>query len=582
MAASLDPQLPEKRCAIYARKSQEPGLDQYFNSLEAQKELCSAFITSQKHRGWKESGKVYVDVARSGGTLDRPALQELLADVEAGFLDIVVIYKLDRLSRSLLDFVRLMGVLERNKVSFVCVTQNFDTGESLGRLIMNVLLTFAQFERELSGDRIRDKRRAMASRGFWIGSKPPYGYDYVGKRLVPNEAEAKIVRFIFGQYLQLHSIKAVFRACTARGITSKVRVSKEGVLQGGDPIHNATVRTILCNPVYCGDVTHLGKRYPGTHKAILSRKQWNDAEQIRLNTTCERLACAPLDLLPARVFDCFGRRMSLQRKYYPTRCERFYYSYRTAWGAEHQVPRMRSRADSLEELVIAAISTFLANRRDVRSVLLERGYRDLDIVTPACEVASRRVAEIHAEQKAAILEALVARIEVTPDCIKIAVRTRQLVRFLGWDGLVFFQGESCSKVSREATYLLSVPAMVSRMTRKLRLPVMHREPGSKVNANPKLLRLLAQARRAQRLVDFDREKPVEELAAKMERSTGAFMKLLWLNYLAPDIITAIRDGKQPPSLKPRRLLDAHLPSDWALQRKLFGFPEQPLLRTPDH
>jgi len=577
---TVEAAVPVKRCAIYARKSQEPGLQQYLNSLEAQKEICSAYITSQAHRGWVTTEKSYVDSAQSGGTLDRPALQELLADIEAGLLDIVVIYKLDRLSRSLLDFVRLMAVFERNSVSFVCVTQNFDTGDSLGRLIMNVLLTFAQFERELTGDRIRDKRRVLASNGFWIGSKPPFGYDYVDKHLAVNESEARIVRKLYQVYLEQGSIGAVWRHCDSTCVKSKVHVSRAGVVRGGKPIHRATVRSILCNPVYAGYVTHLGSRYKGRHPAIVSERIWDEVQRLRLRTTCERDARAPLDLLPGRVFDCFGRRMQVARKYTATGCKRWYSSYQTAWGDARRVPRMRARVDELEQLVVAALTTFIEERRELRAALLERGHRDVDVATAATEIASRRLTGIHQEQKIAILAALISRIEIGTDSIRIALRVRQLARFLRWDAMTFFEGENCAKMCREATHVINVPAAPARLFRRLRLPIQPETGTMSLHVrNRRLIRLLKRVRTAQALIDNNRAVPVKELAAKMGFSTGHFMKTLQLNYLAPDIIASILDGTQPNQLTARQLIDATLPLDWALQRKMFGFPEQPLLRT---
>lgn len=573
---------PVKRCAIYARKSQEPGFKQYLNSLEAQKEICSAYITSQAHRGWVATEKSYVDSAQSGGTLDRPALQELLADIEAGLLDIVVIYKLDRLSRSLLDFVRLMAVFDRNSVSFVCVTQNFDTGDSLGRLIMNVLLTFAQFERELSGDRIRDKRRILASNGFWIGSKPPFGYDYIDKHLVINADEAKIVRRLYQVYLRDRSIGAVWRYCDAKGIKSKVHVSRAGVVRGGMPIHRATVRSILCNPVYAGYVTHLGSRHKARHPAIVSERIWDEVERLRLQTACERDARAPVDLLPGRVFDCFGRRMQVARKYTVTGCKRWYSSYQTAWGDARRVPRMRARVDELEQLVIAALTRFIEERRELRVALLERGHRDLDVTTAATEVASRRLAGIHEDQKIAILAALISRIEIGTDSVRIVVRIRQLARFLRWDGMTFFEGEKCAKMGREATHVINVPAASGRLVRYLRLPLRAEQTSVAASApNRSLIRLLKRVREAQVLVDQNSGQSVKEIALKMGFTTGHFMKTLQLNYLAPDIIASIRDGTQPRELTARQLIDATLPLDWALQRRVFRFPEQPPLRSTE-
>jgi DNA invertase Pin-like site-specific DNA recombinase len=572
-----------KRCAIYARKSSEHGLEQDFNSLEAQRELCSAYITSQKHRGWIETDKVYVDAAQSGGTLDRPALQALLEDVEAGQVDIVLIYKLDRLSRSLLDFVRLMAVFDRNSASFVCITQNFDTGDSLGRLIMNILLTFAQFERELTGDRIRDKKQAMAAKGIWPGGNPPFGYDYIDKGLQPNRTESASVRFMYRRYLALGSIMAVWRECTAKGIRSKPRVTRDGEMRGDQPIHRATVRSILCNPIYRGDIKNLDNTYPGLHASLVTRAEWDKVARLRLETQSRRSLEAPADLLPSRIFDCFGRRMSMMRKYRDGRCERHNNSDVNAWGRDHQVPRMRARAGEFEKLVLASISAMLADRQQVRTMLLTAGRRSsrLEGIAAGCETASRRLLSNAFDQQVAILAAVIVRVELSTERVNILLRASELERFLQWDGFDFFARERLPKNARETTYLLDVPATAGRLSRRLRLPIGPRDKDSSARPDPKLLLLMRQARHAQRLVETERLQPVASLARRMSRNTGHFMKLIRLNYLAPDIVTAILDGTQPTNLTRRELLDANLPTDWPMQRKLFGFPEQPPLQTSE-
>ena len=583
MSSRQAPSTLPRRCAIYARKSSQHGLEQDFNSLEAQKELCSAYILSQQHRGWTQIDRTYVDAAQSGGSLDRPALQRLLSDIEADLVDIVVIYKLDRLSRSLLDFVRLMAVLDRNSVSFVCITQNFDTGDSLGRLIMNVLLTFAQFERELTGDRIRDKRRVMASNGIWIGSHPPFGYDYVDKQLVPNECEAPAVRWMYERYNRCGSIGAVWRECASRGLLSKVRTSKDGEVTGGQPMHRASLRSILCNPVYMGDVTHLGSRYRGRHKPIVSKQLWEAVQRLRLETTARRNDEAPTDRLPSVIFDCYGRRMAMVRKYRNGGCERHYQSYPTAWGKLHRVPRMRAPAEELEKLTIAAISSMLLDREQMRSILLRGGRREchLEMLSGGCEIASRRVSDASVPQQVAILHALIARLELSRVSLTAVLRVSELERFLTWDGLDFFSVAKPIKHRKERTHLLEVPAIAVRLSRKFRLPIEPRASDWQARPDRKLITLLQQVRRAQQLVDTQRTEPIAELAKRMSRGTGHFMKLLRLNYLAPDIVASILDGTQPDGLTRRELLDANLPMDWSIQRKLFRFPEQPPMQTSE-
>jgi DNA invertase Pin-like site-specific DNA recombinase len=306
----------------------------------AQQAICSSYIASQQHKGWHEIDKVYEDAAQSGGNLERPALQELLADIERGQVDVVVVYKLDRLSRSLLDFVRLMDVFQRYGVSFVCITQNFDTADSLGRLVMNVLLTFAQFEREMTADRIRDKRRAMALKGLWTGGRPPLGYDLIDHKLVVNDEEASIVRFIFDEYLKSGNLTEVERTCRAQDLYSKSYVPTTGVPQIGIPLKAATIRTTLMNPVYAGFIAYGGELHRGLHRPIIRRSVWEDVASLRDKQIISRASWGPKEELGGLIYDCFGRSMSANRLWKRGKLRVFYRSNQSAWGMKHQVKRM--------------------------------------------------------------------------------------------------------------------------------------------------------------------------------------------------------------------------------------------------
>ncbi|MCS6851711.1 MAG: recombinase family protein, partial [Gemmataceae bacterium] len=261
------------RCAIYTRKSTDEGLEQDFNSLDAQREAAEAFIKSQAGEGWTCLPERYDDGGFSGGSLERPALARLLHDIEAGRVDAVVVYKVDRLSRSLLDFARLMETFEKHQVSFVSVTQQFNTATSMGRLVLNVLLSFAQFEREIIGERIRDKLAAMRRKGKWAGGQPVLGYDVHrsngSPRLVINAAEAARVRDIFHLYLSLGSLLPVVEELARRGWQTKLWRTKKGSTQGGRPFDKGSLYALLTNPVYLGKVRHKGEVYPGEHEPIV-------------------------------------------------------------------------------------------------------------------------------------------------------------------------------------------------------------------------------------------------------------------------------------------------------------------------
>ncbi len=250
------------RCAVYTRKSSEEGLEQEFNSLDAQREACEAYITSQKHEGWTALATLYDDGAYSGGTMDRPALQRLLDDVRAGKIDVVVVYKVDRLTRSLADFAKIVEVFDAQGVSFVSVTQAFNTTSSMGRLTLNVLLSFAQFEREVTGERIRDKIAASKKKGMWMGGQPSLGYDVKDRKLVVNEAEAATVRSIFRRYLELGTVRALRDDLAVAGVVSKRRTAADGSPYGGQKFSRGALYLMLKNRIYRGEIVHKGKASP--------------------------------------------------------------------------------------------------------------------------------------------------------------------------------------------------------------------------------------------------------------------------------------------------------------------------------
>src|SRR5215831_6343038 len=263
--AKADPR--RKRCAVYTRKSSEEGLEQEFNSLAAQREACEAYIRSQQHEGWVLARTHYDDGGFSGGNIERPALQQLLADIRAGRIDIVVVYKVDRLTRSLADFARLVEIFDGQGVSFVSVTQQFNTTSSMGRrLTLNVLLSFAQFEREVTGERIRDKIAASKKKGLWMGGNPPLGYRVSDRALVIDPAEAETVRRIFALYRE--------HGCVRRVKDAERRATANGAERGGAPFSRGHLYRVLSNPIYTGRIAHKGQLYPGQHPALIDEETW--------------------------------------------------------------------------------------------------------------------------------------------------------------------------------------------------------------------------------------------------------------------------------------------------------------------
>ncbi len=303
----------KSRCAIYTRKSTDEGLEQAFNSLDAQREACAAFILSQKHEGWTVLPTLYDDGGYSGGTMERPALKRLLADIEAGQIDVIVVYKVDRLTRALSDFAKLVEVFDRRGVSFVSITQQFNTTTSMGRLTLNVLLSFAQFEREVIGERVRDKIAASKKKGMWMGGMPPLGYDVKDRKLVVNDDEARTVVDIYRRYLALKSVRALKDELAGAGVRSKRRVRPDGTVYGGQKLSRGALYLMLQNRIYRGEITHKGKSYPGEHPAIIEQPLWDEVQAVLAQNRIERATGARAkhpSLLAGLVFDETGERLT--------------------------------------------------------------------------------------------------------------------------------------------------------------------------------------------------------------------------------------------------------------------------------
>jgi len=301
------------RCAIYTRKSSEEGLEQDFNSLDAQRESCEAFILSQKHEGWTALPEMYDDGGISGGTLERPALKRILADIEAHRIDTLVVYKVDRLTRSLGDFAKIVEIFDKRNVSFVSVTQQFNTTTSMGRLTLNMLLSFAQFEREVTGERIRDKIAASKKKGMWMGGNVPLGYLVKDRKLLIDEAEANTVRHIYRRYAALGSVWALKEELDCDGIVSKARVDRYGRATGGNSIARGALYTMLQNRIYRGRIVHKDKHYPGEHEAIVDEALWDEVQRQLGANRVDRASgtdAAEPSLLAGLIYDDSGQRMT--------------------------------------------------------------------------------------------------------------------------------------------------------------------------------------------------------------------------------------------------------------------------------
>ena len=567
-----------RRCAIYTRRSINEGPEREFNSLETQRSICSSYIASQRHKDWMELAKHYDDGGRSGATLDRPALSELMSDIEQGLIDVVVVYKLDRITRTLLDFVRLVDFFESYDVVFVSITQNFDTADSLGRLILNILLTFAQFEREICSDRIRDRIALKKKAGRWTGGPAPIGYDLIRARLQVNPEEAERVRLIFRLFLEKQNYTEVFKECRKLGICGHRWKTKQGRMVGGRPISEGQVFHILGNPIYVGEIRHRGDCYPGIHQPIIEREVWERALVVREERRRARIFPILPNLLTGLICDSYGRPMCVSNRISTTRRGiRYYVSNMSPWAKRQRLRRMRANADELEQLVVTAIAGFMSNRELVRAMLMQLGQfgPSLDRLSSKAAAAGARLARMRKERQKRALKALVVRIDLSRENVKIALRSYEVCQFLGWDGIGIFRGNEDFWRPNEQTEVIDVPAAAVRFQRRFELPILARKYDADATPVPRLVNLIGQARRAQSLVDGRRDAEVKDLAASMGLCPSTFARILRLNYLAPDIQTSILDGTQPAGLHRRELIRADLPLDWALQRKMFGFPDQP-------
>ncbi len=369
------------RCAIYTRKSTAHGMELEFNSLDAQREACEAYIKSQVHEGWQTLADHYNDAAYSGGSLERPALQRLLTDIDAGRVNVVVVYKIDRLTRSLADFAKLVEVFEKKCVSFVAVTQHFNTTTSMGRLTLNVLLSFAQFERELSSERVRDKVAASRRKGKWTGGGVPLGYDAVDKKLIVNPTEATAVLTIFQRYIDLKCLRHLKQDLDSRGIVSKRRKSQKGLNSGGARLTYGALAHLLKNRTYLGEVGHKGEWFAGEHEPIVGRTSFDQVHEIMTANSITRRHKRAKDgaLLGGLVYDDRGNRMTPSFTTKGSVRYRFYVSAALLKGHKDKAGSLpRISGPDLEAAVLAAIRAKNGSR------LTQETTNDRELIGKTC------------------------------------------------------------------------------------------------------------------------------------------------------------------------------------------------------
>ena len=518
---------------------------------------------------------MYDDGGLSGGTLERPALRRLLADIEAGRIDTVVVYKVDRLTRSLGDFAKIVEVFDNRGVSFVSVTQQFNTTSSMGRLTLNMLLSFAQFEREVTGERIRDKIAASKKKGMWMGGLPPLGYDVKDRKLIVNAAEAETVRHIYRRYADLASVRRLKEDIDRSGIVSKTRTDKYGRVTGGKPFARGALYLMLQNRLYRGETVHKDKSYPGQHDAIVDKDLWDIVQRRLAENRVESrngVRAASPSLLAGLLYDDTGARMTPSHANKKGVRYRYYISRRLMTGSREANPRARRvPARDVETLVEDRLRRFLENEASVAGILEPDTDANAiqDLIKRAVALAARWPTLAPAERRALIGQ-LVARIDLNRDTIDIHIMPSRLPTILRKEDLLY--GSDPLDEADPQTHLLSIPARLKRVGRETRYLIEGASPCTQRNTDHSLHRLLGQAYRFQTMVLQNPGRKTSEMAAEAGVGSSYFTRILRLSFLAPGVVTTILHDDHPLEVSAESLSrDTRLPLAWQDQRAGLGF-----------
>jgi DNA invertase Pin-like site-specific DNA recombinase len=532
------------RCAIYTRKSTEEGLDQAFSSLHAQREACEAYVKSQAGEGWKVLSRAYDDGGFSGGNMDRPGLVQLMADVDAGLIDIVVVYKVDRLTRSLADFAKIVERLDGAGASFVSVTQAFNTTTSMGRLTLNVLLSFAQFEREVTGERIRDKIAASKAKGMWMGGTLPLGYDLptdpVTRALVLNADEAEIVRYIFRTYLELGSVHRLQARLNAEGVRSKVSRTKAGKLRGGKTFSRGALFHLLRNRTYLGEIPHGEITYPGAHPPILDLDLFGQVQAMLANHRRARkerpLRSATLPLR-GRIFDLDGAPMSPAFTHRRDKVYRYYVSAPLQQGR-----KLKPTPGAIRRVAAGEIEGLV-------------------------EAELRRRLNPPEDKPLAEMLACVDRIDLEAQTIRIRLSRARSPR-AALDGAE-------PDYADPSRVIVTLPVRARLRGGRAWLDAPQSSGGVvRIRREPTLIRGLQQAHRLAAGMGWRTDGGLENPHGMTAPASAYERKLCRLAFLAPDIQTAILTGRQPRGLTLDQLMKATIPAAWPEQRRVFGFADR--------
>jgi site-specific DNA recombinase len=553
------------RCAVYTRKSTEDGLEQEFNSLDAQYEACAAYAVSQRHEGWVLNPDRYDDGGFSGGSMERPGLKRLMADVAAGKVDIILLYKIDRLTRSLADFAKIVEVLDKAGASFVSITQSFNTTTSMGRLTLNMLLSFAQFEREVTGERIRDKIAASKRRGMWMGGSVPTGYLVKDRKLIVNEPQAEVVRNIMQRYLEVGSVVELVDDLARGGNRTEIKTSANGKSSGGVPFSRGMLYRLLSNPVYRGMMMHKGQAHRGEHEAIVSQELWDKVQSALAERTqghARRMKAKDPSLLVGLLVDGDGRKMTAS---HTVKGKVRYRYYNTRPELACDSPAWRVSAHDLERIVTQRLVDLLSDKHEL-SGAVGKMVVDAQATATLFVTADHTAAVLQERSPAArlrVIPKLVERVELRSDQVTIMIDPVRLLDALQ----VPFANDA-----RADPITLRCPATKVWHGPQLRLVI----PGANDTISyryrsPGLVRLMVEVHEARQLVLSDTGETISSIARKTGRCRGRLNELLRLTCLSPDIVRAILEGRQPIGLSNTALLTTPLPLDWQEQKSLLGF-----------
>lgn len=537
---------PTIRCAIYTRKSTDEGLDQSFNSLDAQREACAAYVLSQRHEGWTLVPEIYEDGGYSGGTMNRPGLQHLMADIEAGKVNVILVYKVDRLTRSLADFAKMVDIFDAAGVSFVSITQSFNTTTSMGRLTLNVLLSFAQFEREVTAERIRDKIAASKQKGMWMGGTVPFGYRVENRKLIIVEEEAEIIRKAMKRYIELGSVRLLADELEEQGVRTRIIQLSTGATRGGVHWGRGGLRHLLNSRLYLGEIEHKGECYPGDHEAIVTLELWQQVRDTMAAQTRERKqgtrGINP-SLLSSLVTDGHNRPMYPSHAVKAARRYRYYITHpRNIAVGDPAAWRMP--AHDLERGVIDLVADFLA---DGHALATAHGNR----------VAGDQLETLISNGKSDA-EALRS---TDPNTVRAKLLERVEQVQLAETGMAVIV-----KLDGDARHTLHAGLAKIRRSNDVALQIEPRSSDREPVRDEALVALIAEAHAARKLVMATSNASIDKLASQAGVGLARFKKLLRISCLAPVIVESIIEGRQSPELTVARLNTlTNIPHCWTAQ-----------------